>query len=279
MKTLKFGKTATLIILALVLVLSLAACGSSSDGDADVKEIKVGFMAGPYSDQFKRAIQPILEEKGYDVEVIEFSNAIQPNTSLIDGSIHANVFQHEGYLQSINEKESANIVELIKVPTAPLGIYSDKYDSLDDLEDNAKISLSNDSSNLARSLVLLQDAGLITIKDDIDPLTATERDIIDNPRNIEIVPLEAPQLPRSLPDVDYSVIVGNHVIAAGMKLSEALMLEDPPGIYQIILSVSEENEDAQFAKDLVEAYQSDEYRTFIETDADAIGFSKPDYWK
>lgn len=278
MKTLKFGKTATLIILALVLVLSLAACGSS-DGDAESKEIKVGFMAGPYSDQFKRAIQPILEDKGYDVEVIEFSNAIQPNTSLIDGSIHANVFQHEGYLKSINEKESANIVELIKVPTAPLGIYSNKFDSLDDIQDNAKISLSNDSSNLARSLVLLQDAGLITIKDDIDPLTATEKDIIDNPRNIEIVPLEAPQLPRSLPDVDYSVIVGNHVIAAGMKLSEALLLEDPPGIYQIILSVSEENADAPFAKDLVEAYQSDEYRTFIETDEDAIGFSKPDYWK
>lgn len=274
MKSLKLS---VLIAVAFVLVLGLAACGNE-DAGGDKKKMKVGFMAGPYSDQFKRAIQPILEEKGYQVEVIEFSNAIQPNSSIVDNSIDANVFQHEGYLKTLHENEGLDIVELTKVPTAPLGIYSNKFSTLDELPQGAQISISNDASNLARSLSLLQDAGIIKINPAIDPLAATEKDIVENVKNIKIIPLEAPQLPRSLSDVDYSVIVGNHVIAAGKKLSESLFLENPPLIYQIILAVKASNKDAAFAKDLVEAYQSEEYKHFIETDENSIGFSKPDYW-
>ncbi|MFD2611171.1 MetQ/NlpA family ABC transporter substrate-binding protein [Paenibacillus gansuensis] len=278
MKLSKLGKTATLATLAIALAFGLSAC-SSKEQEGDKKSIKLGFMAGPYSDQFKRSVQPVLEKKGYKVEVIEFSNAIQPNSSLTDKSIDANVFQHEGYLKSVNEKDKSDITELIKVPTAPLGIYSNNAKSLDELKDNAEISLPNDASNLARSLVLLEKAGLIKIKPDIDPLLATEKDVTENPKNLKFVPLEAPQLPRSLADVDFSVITGNHVIAAGMKLSEALLLEEPPAIYQIILAVRGEDKDKPFAKDLVEAYQSDEFKTFIETDEASKGFSKPDYWK
>ncbi|WNR46801.1 MetQ/NlpA family ABC transporter substrate-binding protein [Paenibacillus roseipurpureus] len=278
MNSFNFCKKVSVVVLALALTLSVTACGKTNQ-NSEKKNIKVGFLAGPYSDQFKRAVQPILEKKGYKVEIVEFSNAVQPNSSLTDGSIDANVFQHIGYLKGINEKDKSDIVELIKVPTAPLGIYSNKFKKLSELKEGAQVSLSSDASNLARSLVLLQQAGLIKIKPDIDPLKATEKDITENPKKIKIVPLDAPQLPRSLADVDYSIITGNHVIAAGMKLSDSLLLEDPPAIYQIILAVRGADKDKPFAKDLAEAYKSKEFRTFVENDEKAKGFSKPDYWK
>ncbi|MFC4779091.1 MetQ/NlpA family ABC transporter substrate-binding protein [Paenibacillus sp. GCM10023252] len=272
-------------LVSLVLLLTmvvLAACGGGSKdsgSSADKKDIKVGFIPGPYADQFKSAIQPILEKKGYTVKITELSNAIQPNTSVKEGSLDVNIFQNDGFMKSFNEENKAELMNLMTVPTAPLGIYSKKAKSLDDIKDGAIVSVPLDPTNLARALVLLEKAGLVKIKTDIDPLTATEKDLAENPKNIKFRLLEAPQLPRSLEDVDYSVITGNHVIAAGMKLSEAIQLEEPEEKFQIIVTIRPEDKDKPFVKAIEEAYKSEEFRKFVETDENAIGFSKPSYWK
>ncbi|ANE45181.1 hypothetical protein SY83_01235 [Paenibacillus swuensis] len=272
-------KTALALLMVMIIGV-LAACGNSSETADDKKELKIGFFPGPYADQFKRSIQPILEAKGYKLESVEFTNALQPNTALSDGTIDANIFQHTAFLESYKEQQGVDdLTGLVKIPSAPAGVYSDKFKSLDELKDGAHIGLPNDPSNMARSLILLEKAGILKLKGEADPLTASEKDIAENPKNVKIVPLDAPQLPRALGDVDYAVIPGNTIISASKSLSDSLLLEEPAEDLQIIVAVKEGNKDKTYLKDLAAAYQSPEFKKFIETDEKAKGFSKPEYMK
>lgn len=268
---------AALPLLLLALSIPLSACTHKTTTPAAEKKQTIGFMPGPYSDQFKRGVQPILKDQGYTVEVIEFNNSSQPNEALLAGSIDANVFQHEGYLASYNEQNHAELSELTKVPTAPLGIYSGKYQQISELKEGARITIPNDPSNLARAIHLLALAGIVTIDSRIDPLTATEKDIIANPKDVLLLPIAATLLPSSLGDADFSVITGNYVLAAGMRLSEALLLERPPEAYQLVVAVRTADLGKPFAKDLAAAYQSELFRRFIETDDLAKGFPLPEH--
>ena len=268
-------KMATIFVLAFTLL--LAACGSesSSGGASDEKKITFGATAGPYSDMVTKAIQPILEEKGYEVELVEFSDYIQPNKALANGDIDANLFQHKVYMESFAKENNMELSELIVVPTAPMGIYSIKFASMDDIKDGATIAIPNDPTNAARAFLILQDEGLITIAADADPLTVSEKDIEENVKNLKFEPIEAGQLPRAVESVDLSAVPGNYALAANMNLLDALALENMPDQYRNRVVVNTKDIDKQFAKDIIEAVESPEFEAVI--DEEFEGFGKPEW--
>lgn len=225
----------------------------------------------------KKAIKPGLEEKGYKVEIVEFSDYIQPNKALNEGSIQANLFQHTIYLENFEKENNMDLTALITVPTAPMGIYSNKYKSLDEVEDGATITIPNDPTNAARAFNTLQDEGLIKIDPNADPLKVSEKDIIENPKNLKFQPLEAGQLPRSVDSADLAAVPGNYALAANMNLLDALALENMLDQYRNVVAVKAEDEDSQLAKDLIEVVQSEEFEKVI--DAEFEGFGKPEWMK
>ncbi|WP_096467131.1 MetQ/NlpA family ABC transporter substrate-binding protein [Aneurinibacillus soli] len=262
----------------------LAACGggekaapSGQAGTKETKEITIGATAGPYSDQIKKGIQPILEKKGYTVKIVEFNDYVQPNNALAEGSLNANVFQHVVYLKKFAKDHNLPITDALQVPTAPLGVYSNKHKSLDEVQSGATVTLPNDPTNQARALVMLEQFGWIKLKAGIDPTKASEKDVAQNVKNIQLQPLEAAQLPRSLADADYAFVNGNFAIASGLKLTEALKLENLPEKYMNIVAVKTADKDNQITKDIIEAYKSPEFKAVVEKDFQ--GFQKPEYLK
>ncbi|MBC7857169.1 MAG: hypothetical protein H7Z39_00030, partial [Burkholderiaceae bacterium] len=205
--------------------LALALAANSASAAKDPKEIVIGTSAGPYADQIKLGIKPILEKRGYKVKLVEFNDYVQPNLALAEGSLDANVFQHVVYLNKFAAEHKLALTDLITIPTAPIGLYSKKHKSLAELADGASVALPNDPTNQARALVLLDQLGWIKLRANIDPLRASEKDVAANPRKIKLLALEAAQLPRSLGDTDYSFVNGNFALASGLKLTEALATE------------------------------------------------------
>ncbi|MBD8067403.1 MetQ/NlpA family ABC transporter substrate-binding protein [Bacillus sp. PS06] len=269
------------LLLSIILLLSiglLAACGSSEGenaGSEDKKEIKFGATAGPYSDMITKAIQPILEEKGYKVTIIEFSDYIQPNMALSTGDIDANLFQHKIYLESFAKEHSLELSEIISVPTAPMGIYSNKFSSLEEVTDGSSIAIPNDPTNAARAFLILEDAGLITLDPEAETLTVSEKDVTENVKNLKFEPIEAAQLPRAVESVDLSAVPGNFALAAEMDLLSALQLENMPDQYRNRIVVNTSDLKAQFAKDIKEAVESAEFEATI--DEQFQGFGKPEW--
>ncbi|WP_019155744.1 MetQ/NlpA family ABC transporter substrate-binding protein [Robertmurraya massiliosenegalensis] len=263
----------------LLIIGFLAACGSNDDNSSseggESKEITVGATAGPYSDMLKKAIIPNLEEKGYTVKVIEFSDYIQPNNALDNGDIQANLFQHTIYLENFAKENNMDLTALITVPTAPMGIYSNTFDSIEDITDGATITIPNDPTNAARAFNTLQDEGLIVLDENADPLTVSEKDIVENKKNLEFQPIEAGQLPRSVESADLAAVPGNFALAAGMDLLTALALEEMLDSYRNVVAVKTENKDDQLAKDIVEVVESDAFEKVI--DEEFQGFGKPEW--
>jgi D-methionine transport system substrate-binding protein len=241
--------------------------------------LRIGFFPGPYADQFKRGVQPFLESQGIKVQATEFSNILQLNSALMDGSLDANVFQNRAYMETFNSQHKATLVEVLQVPSAPLGLYSNKHKSLSALPEGGRVAVPNDPTSLGRSLAFMQGQGLITIDAAVPAGRATEKHITGNPKKLQIVLLDAPQMPRALPEMDAAAILGNHVIAAGMLLSSALALEDPAPQYRIILAARGDVAKGPLVAKLVEGYKSDAYRKFVENDPKAKGFSRPEYWR
>jgi D-methionine transport system substrate-binding protein len=271
--------------IAFILLLAfsaLAACGntdSKQSGDSnestESKEIKIGATAGPYSDMVSKAIIPGLEEKGYKVKLVEFSDYIQPNKSLNNGDIQANLFQNSTYLENFSTSNNMDLTPLIIVPTAPMGIFSNTFKSLDEVKDGATVSLPNDPTNGARAFNTLQDEGLIKIDENADPATVSEKDIVENKKNLKFQPLEAGQLPRSVDSVDLAAVPGNFAIAADMDLLDAISLENMADHYRNVVAVKTENKDSQFAKDIKEVVESEEFEKII--DEEFKGFGKPEW--
>ncbi|MBP3039428.1 hypothetical protein J9303_08005 [Bacillaceae bacterium Marseille-Q3522] len=259
--------------LLLLSIMALAACGGGNASSGDSKDIKIGATAGPYSDMLEKAIIPGLEEKGYNVEIVEFSDYVQPNNSLNSDSIQANLFQHTIYLENFAEENNMDLTALITVPTAPMGIYSNTYDSLEEIEDGATIAIPNDPTNAARAFVILQKEGLIEISADADPLTVSEKDVTSNAKGLVFQPLEAGQLPRAVESADLAAVPGNFALAANMDLLSAIALEDMLDDYRNVVAVKTENKDNQLAKDLVEVVESADYEKVI--DEEFKGFGKP----
>ena len=241
----------------------------------DPKDITIGTSAGPYADQIKLGIKPILEKQGYKVKLVEFNDYIQPNFALAEGSLDANVFQHIVYLKKFAAEHKLALTDLITIPTAPIAIYSKKHKTLDDVKEGTTVGLPNDPTNQARALVLLDQLGWIKLRASFDPVRASEKDIAVNTKKIKLLPLEAAQLPRSLGDTDYSFINGNYALASGLKLTEALVAEKISPNYINLVAIRTADKDKQFARDLAAAYRSREFLDI--TNKHFAGYSKPDY--
>ncbi|KMV36199.1 MetQ/NlpA family ABC transporter substrate-binding protein [Franconibacter pulveris] len=257
----------------------LLACGLQlAHAGSDPHTIVFGVAPGPYGDMVKQAIAPSLKEKGYKVVVREFSDYVQPNMALANGSIDANLFQHSLYFEKFTADKGLKLTKLITVPTAGMGLYSRKIKSVDELKKGDIITLSNDPTNLARGLRFLQSLGLITIKENIDPTKASERDIASNPKGLVFKPLEAAQLPRTLDGVTASLVNGNFAIAAGLKLSTALKQEQLDENLKNIIAVRTEDADKPFANDIVTVVKSPAYAAVINDPKNIYNaFQQPDW--
>ncbi|MGI6123053.1 MAG: MetQ/NlpA family ABC transporter substrate-binding protein [Acetivibrionales bacterium] len=253
------------LALVLTLVLSIfSGCGASKKGST----IKVGASVTPHAEILNVA-KEILAEKGITLEVVEFSDYVQPNTNVESGDLDANYFQHIQYLKQFNEDRGTHIVSVASIHYEPFGIFAGKTASLEELKDGAIISVPNDGTNEARALMLLEAQGLIKLKENAD-FSATILDIAENPKNLVIKEIEAAQLTLSLQDVDLAVINGNYAIQAGLNATtDALAIEDKDSDviknnYTNILCVKEGNEKNPAILELVNALKSEKVKTFIE---------------
>ena len=273
-------KTIAAILAGALCLTALTACGgsktdsaaadSSSAAAGDDKTITVGATPTPHA-EILNAAKDALKAEGYTLNVVEFTDYVQPNTALVDGDLDANYFQHKPYLDTFNEENGTHLVSAGAIHYEPFGIYAGKSDSLDELADGAEVLVPNDVTNEARALLLLQDQGLLTLKEDAG-LTATINDITENPKNLDIVELEAAQLPRSLQDADIAVINGNYAIEAGLKVTDALAVEASDSLaaqtYGNVVAVREGDEESNKTKALMEVLTSDDIKEFIETKYD-----------
>ena len=229
-------------------------------------KLRVGASPTPHAEILEFA-KSLLAEQGVDLEIVEFDDYVLPNTAVEEGDLDANYFQHLPYLENFNTENGTHLVSVGAIHYEPFGIYAGKTASLADLPDGATISVPNDGTNEARALLLLEQEGLIKLKEDAG-LNATKESIVENPHNYNIVELEAKLLPETLQDVDVSVINGNYAIGAGLKVSDALATESAEGLgastFANIIAVKEGNEDNAAVKALLDVLQSDAVKAFIE---------------
>lgn len=286
--------------LAASLALSLAACGSSASTDsvaassevastestaasseaaestAETSELagttlKVAASPTPHA-EILNAAKDILAEQGIDLEVIEFTEYVQPNLVTESGEVDANYFQHKPHLDGFNVEQGTHLVSVGPVHYEPLGIYPGKSSDLENIADGATIAIPSDTTNEARALQLLATQGLITVRDDAG-LTATINDITENPHNIKFEEIEAAQLPRTVQDVDFAVINGNYALAAGFSVkNDALATEDASSeaaqTYANILAVKEGRENDPAIQALYAALTSDKVKDYINSTYD-----------
>ena len=224
----------------------------------------------PYTELFEDAIVPILEEKGYTVKGVDLSDLQTADIALNDGEVDVNVEQHTAYMDNFNKSYDGDLVAISPIPTVPAGVYSDKYDSLDDIKDGAKVAVPNDASNTARCYLMLQKIGWIKIDENADPSTITQEDIVENPYNIQFTEMNSMTIPATMADFDYVAITGSVVYNAGIDASTALANEDIQDYLVLQVVVKEENKDADWAKAIVDAYHSDEFKKYMEENNDGL---------
>lgn len=243
-----------------------SAAGSSAAAATGDKVITVGASPSPHA-EILEAAKEALKAEGYELKVVEYTDYVQPNLALESKSLDANYFQHLPYLENFNKERGTKLVSVAAIHYEPFGIYAGKSKDLKSLPDGAKIAVPNDVTNEARALLLLADQGLITLKDNTD-INATKQDIVENPHNIEIVEVEAAQVPRSLQDVDFGVVNGNFAIASGLKVADALATEAADSVaaktYANIVVVREGDENSEKTQALVKALTTAEIKQFIE---------------
>ncbi|WP_053848955.1 MetQ/NlpA family ABC transporter substrate-binding protein [Streptomyces sp. NRRL B-24085] len=261
------AKLSTAVLAAGALTLGLSACGSSgSDSASDTSgPLVVAASPTPHAEILNYVKENLAKKAGLDLEVKEFTDYVTPNTATEDGSVDANYFQNQPYLDDFNKKRGTHIVPVVTVHLEPLGLYSHKVKSADALKSGATVAVPNDSVNEARALKLLDANGIITLKDGVGN-EATPSDIAKNPKNLKFKELEAAQTPRSLDDVDAAVINGNYAIEADLKpASDALVLESADNNpYGNFLAVKDGNEDDPRVKKLAKLLTSPEVKKFIQ---------------
>lgn len=251
----KITSVLSIIILSILL---LSACNSNTSSNV----LKVGASPVPHS-EILNLVKDDLKEQGIELKIIEFTDYVKPNLALSEGEIDANFFQHKPYLDTFSSEHDLNLISIGKIHLEPLGIYSSKYDSIDDLKNGSSIAIPNDPTNGGRALILLENEGLIKLKENAG-LNATENDIIKNPKNLEFKPLESAQLPRALGDVDASVINGNYALEADLvPTDDAILLEGSESPYANILAIHKDNENNKKINALLKALQSEEVKNYI----------------
>ena len=239
---------------------------STETGSLEGTTLKVGATPAPHA-EILEVVKDILAEQGITLEIVQYNDYVQPNNAVEDGSLDANYFQHITYMNDFNDQNGTHLVSAAEVHYEPMSLYAGKVSSLDELADGALIGVPNDATNEARALLVLQQEGLITLAEDAG-ITATINDIVDNPKNLEIVEMEAAQLPLRLADLDMAVINGNYAIDAGLSMDDTLAVESADGeaaqAYVNVLAVAEGRETEPAIQALAAALCSDEVKTYIE---------------
>lgn len=282
-KTSKFSLYSFALIFLSIFVVACSNGESTTDNSTEAavseeqKNLVIGATSGPYADMVREGIAPLLEERGYTVEIKEFTDYVQPNNALASGELDANLFQHIIYLEEFSKENNLDLTPLIQVPTAPMGIFSNTYDSLADVEEGAEFSLPGDATNAARAYNILEREGLVKLISDVNPLTTSKQDVEENPYNLSFVEIEAAGLPRAIESSDLTAVPGNFALASGLDLTTALALENMDDNYRNRVVVRTEDAESQFAKDIIEIIKSEEFDRII--DEKFQGFDKPDYTK
>lgn len=255
-----------LVAAAALLTLAVVVSGCGGNGGREVSNattLTVGATPVPHGEILEQ-VKPMLKAEGIDLKVVEFTDYVKPNLALNDKELDANFFQHEPYLDKFNAEHGTDLVSVAKVHLEPMGIYSHKIKNLNELADGAKVAIPNDPTNGGRALLILQKAGLITLKTG-DSITATVQDITENKKNLQFVELEAAQIPRSVDDVDIALINTNFAMEGGFNpLKDALYIESKDSPYANILVVWKGDENRPEIQKLVKALQSPEIKKFIE---------------
>lgn len=247
------------ILFFLVLIIS---CVGSQALLASAVVLKVGASPTPHAEILAQ-IKPLLSKEGIDLQIIEFQDYVQPNLALAEGELNANFFQHVPYLTEFSRDHKLDLTYIAKVHIEPMGIYSKKIKSLKELGNKATVAIPNDPTNGGRALLLLQNAKLITLRKDAG-LSATELDIVKNPKGLQVKPLEAAQLPRTLADVDIAVINTNYALPANLiPAKDALFIENSNSPYANILAVRAKDKNNPALKKLAQALTSKTVKDFI----------------
>ncbi|HLR70703.1 MAG TPA: MetQ/NlpA family ABC transporter substrate-binding protein [Pseudogracilibacillus sp.] len=251
------------ILLITTWIVLLLFVGCSGKGDAaDDETIRVGIRSSELKTW--EYMEEKANEEGLDIELVQFSSAYDPNDALNDGEIDANAFQHIAYLDTFNEKTDSDIVPIGTTIIAPLGIYSDEYASVEEIPDGAQIAIPNDQSSWGRALLLLQEANLITVVDDFDGIGGEDK-VKDNPKNLDLIPVDGFQAPRSMEDTGVAVIVNGIAVEAGLTLQDAILHESETAKpYINIIAARSEDKDDEKLQRLVELYQTESTKEFIE---------------
>ncbi|MFC1456686.1 MetQ/NlpA family ABC transporter substrate-binding protein [Microvirga arabica] len=230
---------------------------------AQTQTLRIGVTPGPHA-QILEAVKPLAAQKGLDIKIVEFSDYVVPNEALSSGELEANSFQHQPYLDNQKETRGYKIETVTQTVNFPIGIYSKKHKSFDALPNGASIAIPNDPTNGGRALLLLQDKGVIKLKDGVG-FKPTILDVTENTKKLKFTEIDAAQAPRVLDDVDAAVINTNYATQAGLDpVKDALTRENPKGPYVNIIAVRAADKDKPWVKTLVEAYRSPEVKKFVE---------------
>lgn len=269
---------------AAALSFGLVACGAdeSADGGAnseDLSTIRVATSPGPYSELFQNGVAPILEEQGYKIDYTNFTDLTQADTALAEGSADLNVEQHTAWMNVFNEEKGGNLVSITEIPTVPAGLYSEKHESVEDVADGQSVGIPLDGSNKSRALHLLVDAGWITLREDADEALLSEADIEENKHNLDIQPMDSANLSRSLPDLDWAVIPGSMSYSAGLDPNLQRFQENLRPELILVAVTTEGNQDKPWAKAVAEAYRSDKFKEYFDSQNENNYWFLPDSLK
>jgi len=276
------------MILLSVLITVISACSNNdvstlpvlSDYEleeiVEIKKIRVGVVSGPYGDMFKEAILPSLEKMGYTANFTYYGDFTTPNFALSQNEIDINIFQHYTYLNNFKFENDLALTAIMEIPTVSMGVFSTKFNSLDELTTGITVSIPDDASNLARALRVLESANVIVLDPFMDKSKATLSDIVSNPLEVSFVLTEAHDLVALLDFVDMSVINGNYAVSEGLYLPDALYQEVLVEGYVNVVAVRTEDLNKQFVRDIIEVIYSDEFRdVIIDPDGMFVGFQWP----
>ncbi len=271
-----------LVPLVSVLALSISACGedkASADTEAQAvpHSIKVGVVPGPYREMLDLYLKPVVQKKGHDLEFVEFTDWVQPDSALASGDIDANVFQHQSYLNGIVENQGLKLSSVVNVPTLGIFAFSDKYKSFEEVQDGATVGIPNDPVNLARALRVARDLKVIGLDPNKDEQKASLADIKDNPKNLKFTVMEAAQLPRSLDSIDLAFVPGNYAYAAKLDFTKALGAEDVKEPTKLVVAVQDSKVDT-IGKFLKEAVLDPDFAKGVDQDKVFSQFAKPNWW-
>lgn len=271
----KFAK----IALALAVLVGFSACGakdneSSKDATAETKTedkaegttIKIG-VVGEYNEVLEKVIERYEQATGNKVELQKFSDYSQPNEALIAGDIDLNAYQHHKFLDEFNESKGSDLISIGDTMLAPMGLYSEKIKSIDELQDGAKVAIPNDPTNGSRALFLLQAAGLIKVDGQAGELIGVDK-VTDNPKNLEIIEMDASTTPRSLEDVDIAAVNDTFALDSGLDKEKSVFVEDPKSEsvkeYINLIAARKEDENNEAYKEFVKYYQTEETKKDME---------------